>query len=75
MRGIELCMPKPLESFTDQADSMRSRRFLTAARQRTSQSGCYAGSHCCFLISGLALSQRGVVNSTVKGVPHGSQVN
>jgi hypothetical protein len=34
MRGIELCMPKPRESFTDQADSMRSRRFLTAARPR-----------------------------------------
>jgi hypothetical protein len=75
MRGIELCMPKPHESFTDQADSMRSRRFLTAARPANFAEWVLCRLALLLLISGLALSQGGVVNSTVKGVRHGSQVN
>jgi hypothetical protein len=78
MRGIELCMPKmpkPHESFTDQADSMRSRRFLTAARPANFAERVLCRLALLLLISGLALSQGGVVNATVKGVRHGSQVN
>src|SRR5579863_394976 len=72
MRGIELCMPKPYEGFTDNAELTKLARFLTAvdrakAGMKTVKATaewviCRMGF--LLLISSLALAQGGVVNST-----------
>jgi hypothetical protein len=63
MRGIERCMPKPYEGFTDKAEPMKPWRFLTAANRAKTAKWVLCRLALLLLMSGLALAQGGVVNS------------